>query len=209
MIQLGKVKQNFKRRAFGLLELIDSAGRSPSRRQRDQVASFLTIELQTSLGYVARSCYLAGMLGGVTAAGGALRGSRAHSKADALRSAAIAIGKKRPTEIPGRDEPAWQSSDHLSRVIASVHPANSSDLMNSLGVFPDARRSVVAMRNFYAHRCEDTLRTVTNVLLAEYSFVIDKHPSVSLFEPLAARPGTLLEHWVWNYVDVVEVMCGL
>ena len=208
MILLGKVLLNFERRTRRWLELVDQARLSADMQKRDRIVGYVAMEMQTGLGYVARSSYLAGMLGGKSAANLRIRPARLYSQHDALVIAARAAGRKRPSALPGRDEPSWNSSDHLSKATVSGKPANAPDLIAALGVFPDARKAVVAVRNFYAHRGEHTLQAIADIMFSEYAEVLTEHPSKGLLQPTPSLPYPILERWVQNYADVVRVMCG-
>jgi hypothetical protein len=207
MIQLRHIRTNFMRRTETMLELADRARAAPDRKTRDVLIAHVSIELQTSLGYVSRSCFLAGMLGGKSAAGTPIRVKTGYTQLTALMAAAAVI-KKSPKDVPGRDEPTWHSSDHLSRVVGGVKPANEVDILTSLGVFPEARMAVLAVRNFYAHRGQHTLQVIRNVLLSEYAEVLPGHPSTHLVTTPGAHANPFLDRWVWNYRDIVEAMCG-
>ena len=207
MIHLKKVRNNFERRSKAWLDSVDGVRYATDHKARDILVAHIAIELQTSLGYVARSCYLAGMLGGRSAAGTTIRALSKHTQLSALQLAAAVI-KRSPKQVPGRDEPSWHSGDHLTRVIGAVNPANSSDILTALGIYPDARKAVLAVRNFYAHRGRHTLEEIRHVLLTEYAVALASHPTAYLLNPPSGRPHTFLEQWIWNYRDIVEAMCG-
>lgn len=207
MIHLERVQNNFHRRTERMLGFIDRARTSADHTTGDALVAYVAIELQTSLGYVAKSCFLAGMLGGRSANGTRIRAPATHTQLGALQLAASVI-KQNPRQVPGRDEPAWHSGDHLARIVASASPANSVDIQAALGVFPEARKAVLAVRNFYAHRAQHTLLVIRTVLLTEYAEVLRGHPSDGLLTPPIAHPQPFLERWVWNYRDIVNTMCG-
>lgn len=216
MFVLAKVENNFRRRAGRFLTVIATADAyrandHEARQYRDMTVGHVVVELQSSLGYVARSAVLAGMLGGKTSSGTCLTvvAGRA-SKTDVLRDAAHAAkpGGRVGNKIPGRDEPAWHSAHHLGRVVGALKPSNANAITASLGLFPEARRALTAVRNFYAHRGEHTLLEIRDVLRTEYAEVLAGHPTDELFRLPARQRGSLLERWVWNYFDIVRVMCS-
>jgi hypothetical protein len=206
MVHLYKVHTNFERRALYLLGLVARASTCSDRKEVDRLLSYVAIEAQTSLGYVGKACFLAGMLGGKRGDGTTLRAGSSKSQVDVLLDAS-ALFKKNPKSVPGRDEPAWHSGNHLSKLVG-LGPSNGADITAALGVFPEARRSILAVRNFYAHRSHHTLSEVDSVLLAEYSSALVGHPSSGLMQPAPLSPSSFMELWLWNYVDIASVMCG-
>lgn len=213
MVRLDRVYGNFERRAQNFLVLlskVSSIGRAgllgTDRRDKDLVAAYICIELQTGIGYVARSAYLAGMVGGYTASGQRIPRSSDATPHQALQKAAQIVGGN-PNQVPGRGEPAWHSTDHLTRVVRALNPSNAADLIDSTSVFPQARQAVKAVRNFYAHRAEDTRLGIVDILRREYGERMQHHPSMELFHLPQWNPNCFLERWVWNYLDIVEVLC--
>lgn len=205
LIDLSEVFRNFERRAQSFLTLL-AAAKAQSPKARDGTAAYVSLELETAIGYVVRTSYLAGCVGGYTKSGRYL--SPVYS-ADysALLDAAKTI-KKNPVAIPGRDEPSWASVNHLSTVLGQVTPSNYSDLIGTTGAFIRDRRAVKQARNFYAHRGEYTWKDLRDSLSRDYGLTLSGHPSHELFYLNSGRPPYLLEEWVWNYLDVAEIACG-
>lgn len=203
MINLAAVYSGFQRRAQHFL-LVASNAATQNGKARDQAAAHIVVELQTALGFVARAAFLAGAVGGWTARGTRLRG-RFPKSVDALLAAASVV-RKNPQAIPGRDEPAWHSGDHMARVATSVLPANYGAFLQASSAYPSVLSTMTASRNFYAHRNEHTRMEAETALRVKFGVVPQRHMSGTL---LAPRPGgaPLLETWVWNYLDVVELLC--
>jgi hypothetical protein len=207
MIDLVKVRANFDRRAQHFLTsvalLTSGSGKSP--REIDREVSHIIIELESALAYASRSAYLAGSVGGRSAAGARLRGIGVDA-VSALTVAARAVGKK-GNQIPGRDEPSWSSATNVATVAAVSRPSNEADIISAMGVFPGARKCVKSFRHFFAHRNEDTLKDARLQLGTEYGLVWKGHPTPALLRLSVSGGGSLLETWIWNYVDVVHALC--
>lgn len=203
---LDKVLANFQRRARRFATVLNAAESVADRGGRDRAVSFVAIELQTAFAYVARSAFLAGMVGGRRANGTAIRPAAVVSKRDALVAGCKAVGC-RSRRVPGRDEPAWHSSDHLSRVLSAA-PANAGDLTSALGIFPSARRAVLSARNFYAHRSRHTLSELDDVLTVEYGAPMAGHPTDELCRAAPGHASSFLDVWISNYLDMADALCG-
>lgn len=203
MISLRKVYTAFERRCQTFLRLTQEA-KSSSGAARDVRIAHVVIGLQTALAYVSRSTYLAGTVGGWRANGIRMRGMFSDSPS-ALMAAAKVI-KPKASMVPGRDEPSWQSPDHMMRVANAIHPLNSIAFANATSAFPDTLALATASRNFYAHRGQHTREEVERQLSVRMAISARGH----LTDVLIAtnRGGSpLLELWIWNYLDVAELLC--
>lgn len=213
MIRLDHVYGNFERRAqhfLLLLSEVSAIGRvgllGTDRRDKDLVAAYICIELQTGIGYVARSAFLAGMVGGYTASGHRIPRSSSATQHQALKQAARIVGGDEG-QVPGRGEPAWHSTVHLTRVVTQLQPSNEADLIASTGVSPKARIAVKAVRDFYAHRAKNSRLNIIDILRREYGERMQHHPSIELFNLTQWNRSCFLERWIWNYLDIAEVLC--
>lgn len=206
MISLEAVRNNFDRRAQHLVLAVASITASTARRESDRIVASALIELESAMSYVVRSAFIAGGVGGWTAGGRRLRASYPSVPA-ALCAAAVAVGN-RTRNIPGRDEPPWASSSKVITVAANTTLGNAHDITSAMGIFPSARKCVKAARNFFAHRAQDTLDEVRSSLRAEYGLALVRHPTLDLIRLSAQGPASLLEMWIWNYVDIVQAVCG-
>jgi hypothetical protein len=65
---------------------------------------------------------------------------------------------------------------------------------------------VTCARNFFAHRNHHTRVEVESNLSAKFAIVASGHVTEVL---LAVHHGgsSLLETWLWNYLDVAELLC--
>lgn len=206
MICLKKGLERFAHRV-DRLEALLRQGDALSGRDKDvYIASFL-IELPTSFALLARSAYLAGAMSGRTARGICMTPRLFPSRSAALLGAA-ALFKKAPAHVPGRDEPSWQSLDHLARIAAKIGVANAADFVAATSMFPAAGTVVTATRNFYAHRTRHTLEKLRDDLRRYYAISLAGHPSDSLTVPLASRASPLVWEWAGNYRDMAEALCG-
>lgn len=209
MIDLAKVRANFDRRAGHFLGAVESAASqkdASARRDIDRLVAHTVIELETSVAYAARCAFLAGSLGGRNASGIRMT-PNALTAREALTNASRALGR-RAVAIPGRDEPSWSSATHVSDVAARVGPANATDMIAAMGVFPEARRCVKSFRDFFAHRGQDTLRVAWDKVQLEYGLAGKGHPALALLALSVDGGASVLETWIWNYVDVVHTLCG-
>jgi len=205
VIGLGSVYKAFERRCQHFLQVTHEA--MPKKgKERDRQVAHVVIELQTALGYVARSAYLAGTVGGWRGDGTKMP-RRFPNAADALMAAAKVV-KKKPVSVPGRDEPSWHSSHHLVKVAAGVvpSPSNSAAFALATSAFPDVLATMICSRNFYAHRAENTRAEFERALTTRFALVANGHLTDLLLSTHGAG-SPLLEVWIWNYLDVAALLC--
>lgn len=203
MINLHSVYQAFERRSQHFLHVIAETARSTGKA-RDRSVAHVVIELQTALGFVARSAYLAGTVGGWRANRTKMRPTFATA-ADSLLAAARVVRRK-PVAVPGRDEPAWHSANHMVRVATRIAPANSTAFVNAASAFPDVFATMLASRNFYAHRAQNTRTEAERNLSTRFGLVTNGHLTDALLS-IDGRGVPLIETWIWNYLDVAELLC--
>lgn len=203
MISLAAVYQAFERRCQHFIHMTTRA-LSGTRKARDHEVSHVVIELQSALSYVARSAYLAGTIGGWRANGTKM--ARSFGSATESLLAAARVVKKKPVDVPGRDEPSWQSSDHMARIATTINPANVSAFMTATSAYPDVLAAMTAARNFYAHRGQHTHASAARTLSDRLSIPTKGHLTDVLLSFHGAG-APLLEVWCWNYLDVVALIC--
>jgi hypothetical protein len=207
-VDLEKVSTNFQRRLNMFLQIVSDAKASSNRRDADRAVTYVLIEMESAIGYVARSSFLAGSVGGRSASGYRFPG-KGLTPHEALSRASCAVhpGKKSPA-VPGRDEPQWSSNKHLALVAEGVVPTNKHQLLHSTGVYPDARRCVKSLRNFVAHRSGDTVRAAFELIQREYGQAWGGPPTLAVLRNSISGGGSALETWLWNYRDAAEVLCS-
>jgi hypothetical protein len=66
----------------------------------------------------------------------------------------------RPAQIPRHGEPTVRDPNQTERVFQSCGASNLASLQNALALNLDLFRDIATVRNFYAHRNEDTWRKV-------------------------------------------------
>ena len=204
MIDLRRVRANFDRRAQTFLTALASVQVGPPR-PRDRVAAYVAMELQTALGRVARSVYLAHAVHGRTASG-TKTGLRLYPSYHAALLGAAKVIKPKAAQVPGRDEPAWHSPHHFG-VVSSGHGFPIT-VVTGMDPWVDTIRAVKYLRHFYAHRNQSTWEEVRDEMFSQFAFVMTGHPSEALVSGAPGSPTPFLEGWVWDYVDTVANLCG-
>lgn len=209
MIDLGRVLSRYRRRSHRLLESVLVASTSSNFRERDERTAFAFVEIQTSLALVGRSAFLAGAMGGRLASGQVLGPPIYPCASQALLSAAKVV-KPKAVAVPGRDEPAWQSFDHLARIVARIGTLpNASQIQAAVSLSPSTGKLITCARNFYAHRSGHTRDAVRDELRTQYGMAVSGHITDALFAPAGGRPFPIVVQWFEDYAMVVECLCGL
>lgn len=201
MIRLTHVNRNFQRRARKFLAIAANSA-VQSRVERDIALSHTLIEMQTAIGYVARSVYLAYAVGGRRASGAWIPRTGISTNQALLNAAKVK--KKKATQVPGRDEPAWHSPSDFTLVCNTLGIATG--VVSAIGYFPKSTNAVKRARHFYAHRNQDTYRHLKKALFQDYSVLISDHPSEVLPFPILSSPP-LLERWINDYMIIADDLC--
>lgn len=207
MIYLAKALKTFLCRMDRLDRLVEEAEVKAERRERDIRYSVYTVEVQTAFARLARSAYLAGATQGTTASGIKLRAQLYPDVPRAL-TAAAQLFKRGPTQVPGRDEPSWQSFHCLARIAQSIRVANTVDFQVATSMFPQTGTVLTSVRNFYAHRCHHTYETVRHVFRETYGVSLHSHLSDVLATVVSGRAVPLPREWSGHYRSIAEMLCG-
>jgi hypothetical protein len=184
--------------------------------ERDVLATYIAIENANLWARFARELYLMCILNApVTGKGIAVTYSQPvfSTERDGLLFAIGAVNAKRATElqqrgqkITPRDEPAWHDKNALLKIVQALALSNESSILAAINASPLTLQYMPTIRNFYAHRSNETGRKVSNVQL-NYGFASTLHPTEFLGSRLTSRPHTILRHLVDDIALSVTLAC--
>jgi hypothetical protein len=107
-----------------------------------------------------------------------------------------------------RDEPQWYDPKVITRISPLLALSNLAQIYAAFGVPTPVFKELPILRNFFAHRNEDTASRVRTLISANYSsfgFSGRTNPSDFLCARLPARPQNVLA----DYIDDLRNVVGL
>lgn len=220
-----KLCRNATRRLVDLEELTRSASTSDVMGERDRLCAHAVIETANLWDQFCRSYYLSAVYGAIDTTGQPLctGHDRHRSYSSAIDNAVKVVNPSfharrtsagRP-QWTQRDEPDWKSRSVFRRIMQSVNPSNMPAITLAMGVTTRAFDVLPPMRNYFAHRGEDTgikSRALSRTLIRTLSLTdTSGHtPAERASEVLLAyRPShssTLLEELIADVRTVVSFL---
>jgi len=183
------------------LPLLDTRG-------ADILASFLSIEATNLWAEFTRTYVMFGLSGSVTAGGHRIRTRFPSGTPLDVALAQMPQVLKRPTPTPTRrDEPPWHSRGEFLRTITLANFTNIAQITAALSLPSTAIDHLPTVRNFYAHRNEDTVFKVRRLAL-RYALPRFNHPTDFLRTRIPGRPATVFEEWLAELEAVISAMCA-
>lgn len=168
------------RKRLNLIEAKLPTGPTVEALMHDRVVSFATIEAANAWASYSRALFLSTCRGAVTAARVKVETNKSFATdTDALRFAAQLY--KNYTLNPAvplthRDEPNWFDPNVLLKCLDSAGASNFLDVGAALSFQGHVLKDLPTIRNFYAHRAENTARKVKTIAVA-LGVPADRHPT--------------------------------
>lgn len=198
---LGKLYGAFAYRILRIRRLFDLAGSSPEPR-RSEFISVSVIELDNLILSSLRALTISSLRCGRTSQRNKISTTRRFGDEQEIAAFMLSIlhvksfqKLRSPTRVSRRDEPKVRDPRATEIVFASCGASNIGSLRNALALNTTLFADLPILRNFYAHRNEDTWRKVRTKAHALGVFRI-KHPNELLMTMLPGRPVTLFEDWL-------------
>jgi hypothetical protein len=182
----------------------------PVSAELDRSAAFVVIETLNLWAGFSRSFYLSCAFRGRSSTFGrvSMTVTPFSSPADALR---FAIRLLRPTRFASgltsrRDEPTWHEPATLVKLFIALGASNSTHVQRALSLQTSVFKLLPVVRNFFAHRNEDTARKADGVG-RDLSLPRNLRPSEMMSWRLPGRPQSVLADWIDDIQTIVELMC--
>jgi hypothetical protein len=177
-------------------------------KQLDRRVAFVAIELLNSWAGYSRALYLSTCRGALDARLRKLTINQ-HFATDeeALYFAAKRFNPKLrpwPTRITHRDEPDWLDPNILLILLDDLGASNSLDVGAALSFDWQVFRDLPTVRNFYAHRRENTARK-TQQLMITYGLSPVLHPTEFCLAYERGKSQSILLNWVDEMNQVQEL----
>jgi hypothetical protein len=202
------LKKALGRRTIFLRQLINALS-PPLHASEDRVISYTTIEALNTWGSFARAYYLSCCLCQARRTTGArvtLAAGRITNTLDALFCATrVMTGAKRPP-TNRRQEPAWHDPNTLLKTFAVLNVSNLNQIQAAFSYSTSAFAHLPTIRNFFAHRNDDTMHKVRDV--ARHLGVNPNQRACEIVcSALAGRPQNILADWLDDIRNVAVLLC--
>lgn len=208
--QLGKLERTARTRIARLRSVV-SALALPVAPDSDRAMAWATIEALNVWASFLRAYYLSAATRARTSSGAriTLTGASFVDIPSALRFAVQFFdpGFRRST-ISRRDEPTWHDTRKFLRLVQGIGVSNISQVQAGLAYRTTFTSHLATIRNFYAHRCDETSRKAGNVGirlgLASTPYL---HATEILCSRLPMRPQNVATDWLDDIGNMIELMC--
>jgi hypothetical protein len=209
--RLGKLKAAALKR-LGRLRSRVSGLSFPIVPNDDISVAWVTVEALNLWGGFLRAYYLSGAISCRTASGKPVKFVvfKFPNMEAALKFAAhSAKGGKVPAKLSRRDEPAWHDAKVFLKLEKSVGASNLAQIYAAFGIATPFTECLSIVRNFYAHRCDETARKAARVgVKLGLSTKPELRPTKILCSKLPKRPQNVLTDWIDDMSNIIDVLCS-
>jgi hypothetical protein len=189
-----------------------SSLRLPVTLDDDARLSWAVIEMLNLWAGFLRAYYLSGAICTRTRSGKSVRfTARKFANADsALRFAILTVKdpKFNKRTFTRYDEPAWHNVQKFTRLENVVAASNLPQVYSALAAGSTFASLLKDVRNFYAHRCDETFITAANVGI---KLGLTSKPELRANNILCARlpmrPQNVITDWLDDMTNVVDLLC--
>lgn len=117
-------------------------------------------------------------------------------------------GQKINGKITGRDEPPWHDSRIFLKLEELVGASNLTQVHAAFGTRSSFVSFLPVVRNFYAHRCQETnLKAARVGIKLGLSAKPEMRATRILCSKLPRRPENVLTDWLDDMSNVIELLC--
>jgi hypothetical protein len=181
----------------------------PLRADQLRAVAYVAIETQNLWASFARAYYLSCALKAKTEAGLKVTITQAGITAgtDAI---AFALKLLKPwitaTHVMRREEPTWQDTHNILRLFTAIGASNSIQVQTALSYPTRVFELLPSMRNFFAHRNDETARKAATVATS-LGISSRIRPEDMLSFVLPGRPQNVLADWLDDIRAVIALLC--
>ena len=183
---------------------------NPSLSQlHDETIAFVTVEALNIWSSFVRAYYLSWFLRPKTMAG--QRVTCSHHFVLFQDALIFSVQLLRPRRFSGgrvsrRDEPTWHDPANLLSLARAVGVSNLSQISSALSFGATYADNLPTVRNFYAHRNEETFSKVQRQA-ALLGMGTDLRPCEFVCAALPSRPQNLISDWLDEMRLTIELLC--
>jgi hypothetical protein len=183
----------------------------PASPEADRAVSWAMIEANNLWGGFLRAYYLSAAIHAKTTSGARIVFSAA-TFADFQSALRFAAKLKDPgfrkTSVSRRDEPPWHDARVFLRLLRMVGASNLPQIHAGLAYSTSFFSHLATIRNFYAHRCDDTSKKAGNVgVKLGLSATPNLHATEIMCSRLPKRPQNVATDWLDDIRNVIDLLC--
>jgi hypothetical protein len=183
----------------------------PASSEADRLIAWAIIEALNLWAGFLRAYYLSVAIHAKTASGKRIDLLSA-TLPDVPSAIRFAVQRKNPgfkkRLISRRDEPTWHDAGDFLKLLQSVGASNISQIQAGLAYRTTFFIFLPTIRNFYAHRCEDTFKKAGNVgIKLGLSAKPDLHATEIMCSKLPRRPQNIATDWLDDIGNVIDLLC--
>lgn len=177
-------------------------------RSLDRNVSFVVIEAMNNWAAFSRTLYLSTCRGARDWRHNRITINQQFASDDHALHFAIARYKPKfpawPTPITQRDEPNWLSPNTLLTLLTDLNASNAADVGAALSFQGRVLRDLPTLRNFYAHRQQNTARKAQRLMI-NYGLPANLHPTDFCLSYEAGSSQSILLNWLDELLIVQEL----
>lgn len=110
--------------------------------------------------------------------------------------------------VPRRDEPTWHDPNTLIVATKALQLSCAGTVQAAMSPFPQYLPDWSCIRNFFAHRNQDTFASALGILSQRYGIVSTKDLGKAVLAPRLNGARPLLWEWADNVEDLCEYLCA-
>jgi hypothetical protein len=208
--RLDKLNSAARRRIVRLRSVVSPLS-LPATPEADRAVAWAMIEALNLWASFLRAYYLSATIHAKTLSGAKITLSSA-SFSDLQAALRFAVQLQDPhfkkSTVSRRDEPAWHNVSDFLRLLRYVGVSNLGSVQAGLSYSPAFMKHLPAIRNFYAHRCDDTFRRAGNVgIRLGLSATPTLHATEIMCARLPKRPQNVATDWLDDIGNVIDLLC--
>lgn len=200
------------RRRIAKLRSIVSPLSLPATPEADRAIAWAIIEADNLWAGFLRAYYLSAAIHTRTVSGGriTLSAGAFPDLRSALEFAArLKDPKFKKSVVSRRDEPAWHNTTDFLKLLQRIGASNLPRVQASLAYSTTFFNHLRTIRNFYAHRCDDTSRKAGSVgIKLGLTATPSLHATQIMCTRLPKRPQNIATDWLDDIGNVIDLLCA-